>query len=91
MRPDRTAIEAWRISLPEISRTRLRLAAEKIVEAKQKGRAVVAVTGSGPNVHEGVTTLIAELMHRSVVDGVITSSAAVGPMKWPPRWTRSSA
>ncbi len=77
MRPDRTAIEAWRISLPEISRTRLRLAAEKIVEAKQKGRAVVAVTGSGPNVHEGVTTLIAELMHRSVIDGVITSSAVV--------------
>src|ERR1019366_1506731 len=35
------------------------------------------VTGSGPNLHEGVTTLIAELMHKGIVDGVITSSAVV--------------
>jgi len=35
------------------------------------------VTGSGPNLHEGVTTLIAELMHKGVIDGVITSSAVV--------------
>ena len=33
----------------------------------------MVVTGSGPNIHEGVTTLIAELMHKGVIDGVITS------------------
>jgi len=38
-------------------------AVEQIVAAKRRGGSVVAVTGSGPNIHEGVTTLIAELMH----------------------------
>ncbi len=38
---------------------------------------MVVVTGSGPNLHEGVTTLIAELIHKGVVDGVVTSSAVV--------------
>jgi hypothetical protein len=28
--------------------------------------------GSGPNLHEGVTTLIAELMDKGIVDGVTT-------------------
>ena len=35
------------------------------------------VTGSGPNVHEGVTTLIAELIRAGMVQGVSTSSAVV--------------
>ena len=35
------------------------------------------VTGSGPNIHEGVTTLLAELMRVGLVDGVTTSSAVV--------------
>ena len=35
------------------------------------------VTGSGPNLHEGVTTLIAELIRVGVVDGVTTSSAVI--------------
>ena len=30
---------------------------------------VVVVTGSGPNIHEGVTTLVAELMRVGIVDG----------------------
>jgi len=38
---------------------------------------VVVVTGSGPNLHEGVTTLIAELINKGVIDGVTTSSAVV--------------
>jgi hypothetical protein len=50
---------------------------ERVVAAKQRGGRVVVVTGSGPNVHEGVTTLIAELMRLGVVDGVTTSSAVV--------------
>jgi hypothetical protein len=50
---------------------------DRIVAAKERGGRVVVVTGSGPNVHEGVTTLIAELMRLGVVDGVTTSSAVV--------------
>ncbi|HUZ17200.1 MAG TPA: hypothetical protein VMV68_02360 [Spirochaetia bacterium] len=50
---------------------------KKIVAAKQRGGKVVVVTGSGPNIHEGVTTLLAELIAKGVVDGVLTSSAVV--------------
>jgi hypothetical protein len=52
-------------------------AIESIVSAKKKGGKVVVVTGSGPNLHEGVTTLIGELIHKGIVDGVTTSSAVV--------------
>ena len=48
-----------------------------IVAAKRKGGKVVVATGSGPNLHEGVTTLIAELMHKGIIDGVLTSSAVI--------------
>jgi len=64
-------------TLPERSRSNLLEAAKKIVAAKNRGGSVVVVTGSGPNIHEGVTTLIAELMHKGVIDGVITSSAVI--------------
>jgi len=52
-------------------------AVDSIVSAKKKGGKVVVVTGSGPNLHEGVTTLIAELISKGIVDGVTTSSAVV--------------
>ncbi len=52
-------------------------AADRIVEAKKRQGKVVVVTGSGPNLHEGVTTLIAELINKGVIDGVTTSSAVV--------------
>ncbi|MHC4532805.1 MAG: hypothetical protein ACYS6K_02530 [Planctomycetota bacterium] len=52
-------------------------AIESIVSAKKKGGKVVIVTGSGPNLHEGVTTLIGELIHKGIIDGVTTSSAVV--------------
>jgi hypothetical protein len=55
----------------------LETAIDRIVEAKQRGGRIVVVTGSGPNIHEGVTTLIAALIHKGLVDGVITSSAVV--------------
>jgi hypothetical protein len=48
-----------------------------IVEQKEKGKKVMVITGSGPNLHEGVTTLISELMHKGIVDGVSTSSATI--------------
>ena len=52
-------------------------AVNSIVTTKEKGGKVVVVTGSGPNLHEGVTTLIAELIKKEVIDGVTTSSAVV--------------
>jgi len=56
---------------------RVEQAADKIVAAKERGGKVAVVTGSGPNIHEGVTTLLAELMRVGLVDGVTTSSAVV--------------
>lgn len=52
-------------------------AVSRVVEAKKNGGKVAVVTGSGPNLHEGVTTLIAELMDKGIVDGVTTSSAVI--------------
>ena len=56
---------------------RVDAAVDRIVAAKERGGKVAVVTGSGPNVHEGVTTLIAALMHAGIVDAVSTSSAVV--------------
>jgi hypothetical protein len=78
MRPDKKRVAEWNATLlTETTRAHLRSAAERIAAAKMKGRGVTVVTGSGPNLHEGVTTLIAELIRRDVVDAVLTSSAVV--------------
>ena len=77
MRPDRPLIDQLLASLTQDTWVHLDLAIGKIVEAKRQNGSVVVVTGSGPNIHEGVTTLIAELMRKGIVDGVITSSAVV--------------
>ncbi len=63
--------------LPEKTKNHLDQAIESIVKAKESGGKVVAVVGSGPNIHEGVTTLIAELMKKGIIDGVSTSSAVI--------------
>ncbi len=52
-------------------------AAERIIACKRAGGKVMIATGSGPNLHEGVTTLIAELMDKGLIDGVSTSSAVI--------------
>ena len=52
-------------------------AIDKMVSVKKAGGKIVVVTGSGPNLHEGVSTLIAELIHKDLIDGVTTSSAVV--------------
>ena len=65
-------------NLDSRSRKSLDDAVEKIVEARKKGGKIVVATGSGPNIHEGVTTLIAELMDKGIIHGVTTSSAVVG-------------
>ncbi|MHA1791340.1 MAG: hypothetical protein ACTSVI_01765 [Promethearchaeota archaeon] len=50
---------------------------ESIVKTKEENGKVIVVTGSGPNIHEGVTTLIAELIDKKIIDGVLTSSAVI--------------
>ena len=70
-------IESFRSSLDERSRETLNTAVRRIVEAKKRGGKVMVVTGSGPNIHEGVTTLIAELIRVGLVDAVSTSSAVI--------------
>ena len=74
---DNNFIENLYTNLPEETRHYLDIAIEKVVEAKRNGGKVVVVTGSGPNIHEGVTTLIAEFINKGLVDGVTTSSAVV--------------
>lgn len=70
-------IEKYYLQISEDSRRFLDESIKKIVEAKRNGGKVVVVTGSGPNLHEGVTTLIAELMDKGIIDGVSTSSAVI--------------
>ena len=70
-------IETFRASLDERSRAALADSVRRIVEVKERGGRVMVVTGSGPNIHEGVTTLIAELIRVGLIDAVSTSSAVV--------------
>jgi hypothetical protein len=77
VRPSATTVAQLRESLPASTQNHLEHAISSIVQAKERGGRVVVVTGSGPNLHEGVTTQIAELIHHGVIDGVITSSAVV--------------
>lgn len=53
-------------------------AVEAWVRAKSNGGKVLVATGSGPNLHEGATCQVAELVRLGLVDGVLTSSAVVG-------------
>lgn len=72
-----STLDAAASRLDDATLERIEEAVESIVAAKQRGRAVAVVTGSGPNLHEGVTTLIATLMHAGIVDAVSTSSAVI--------------
>jgi len=74
---DPDAVKRIGADLDKVALDRIDTAVERIVAAKERGGRVAVVTGSGPNVHEGVTTLIAELMRLDVVDAVTTSSAVV--------------
>jgi len=70
-------IEQFRASLDARSQETLETSIRQIVETKKRGGKVMVVTGSGPNIHEGVTTLIAEMIHKGLIDAVSTSSAVV--------------
>ena len=74
---DESYIEELHRSLDERTRGRVDGVIDRIVSVKEQGGKVAVVTGSGPNVHEGVTTLLAELIEKGIVDGVITSAAVV--------------
>ena len=70
-------LDFFRASLDERSLNALNSAIERIINVKKKGGRVMVVTGSGPNIHEGVTTLIAELIRVGIIDAVSTSSAVI--------------
>ncbi len=74
---DMKAVEALEAQLDATALDRVEQAVNQIVSAKERGGKVAVVTGSGPNIHEGVTTLLAELMRVGVVDGITTSSATI--------------
>ncbi len=74
---DEKLVETLYQNLNDPTRQRIDHVVAAIVRCKENGEKVVVVTGSGPNLHEGVTTLIAELMDKSIVDGVLTSSAVI--------------
>lgn len=77
MNRDDSLIEKLYQELDVPTKERIDAVVTKIVESKEAGSRIVVVTGSGPNIHEGVTTLVAELMDKGIVDGVITSSAVI--------------
>ena len=77
MEINRTLLNNFYEELDERSRKALDSAVSKVAETKKRNGKVAVVTGSGPNLHEGVTTLIAELMDKGIVDGVTTSSAVI--------------
>lgn len=62
----------------ELTQKALHKAIEQMTGVKKRGGKIVVACGSGPNLHEGVTTLIAELMDKGIIDGVTTSSAVIG-------------
>ncbi|MFZ5585954.1 MAG: hypothetical protein ACOZHQ_08510 [Thermodesulfobacteriota bacterium] len=72
------ALQRLEAGLSAAARAGLRTAAKLWIKVKERGGRVVVATGSGPNLHEGVTTLIAALVGAGLVDGVLTSAAVVG-------------
>jgi hypothetical protein len=71
------ATESYFNNLGEKSQENLKEAIDRIIEVKKRNGKIMLVTGSGPNIHEGVTTLVAELMDKDIVDSVTTSSAVI--------------
>jgi len=63
--------------LEDETKARVERAIELFCRIKREQGRICVLTGSGPNIHEGVTTLIAELIKKGLVDGVLTSSAVV--------------
>ncbi|MBE3133941.1 MAG: hypothetical protein IMZ55_10725, partial [Acidobacteria bacterium] len=62
MKPDFAFVESLYKGMEEPVRQAVDRTVEAVMAARRGGGGVVVVTGSGPNIHEGVTTLIAELI-----------------------------
>jgi len=77
METNREIIKKYYDELPSSVKEMVDSAVSSVVDAKKKDGKIVVVTGSGPNLHEGITTLIAELITKGVIDGVTTSSAVI--------------
>lgn len=77
MKVDTDILDSIAARLDDDTLEHIEEAVERIVEVKERGGSVAVVTGSGPNIHEGVTTLIATLMNAGIVDAVSTSSAVI--------------
>ncbi len=77
MKVDVGLLDSLAACLDDAALAQVDAAVERIVAAKERGGAVMVVTGSGPNIHEGVTTLIATLMNAGIIDAVATSSAVI--------------
>jgi len=72
-----TLVQSYYDQLSPDTQVLLDQAVQQVVAAKRRGGKIVVITGSGPNLHEGVTTLIAELIDKGILDGVSTSSAVI--------------
>ena len=72
------ALKKLEQTLQENTRREVAQAARLWAKVKAQGGKVVVATGSGPNLHEGVTTMVAELVRLGLVDGVLTSAAVAG-------------
>lgn len=77
MLSSREPIELLYRGLPSDAKEMLDRAISNIVSTKQQGGKIVVVSGSGPHLHEGITTLLGELVHQGIIDGVTTSSAVI--------------
>ncbi len=77
MKPEKSRIEEWHQSLSAQTRERVNRVVDELCAVKERGGKIVVVTGSGPNIHEGVTTLLADMIRVGWIDGVTTSSAVV--------------
>jgi len=77
MKTKHNVLDGYYSGLRSQTRDSLDRAVDRIVAAKRTGGKIMLVIGSGPNLHEGVTTLVAELMDKGIVDSVTTSSAVI--------------
>ncbi len=78
-------IDQYYSRLTSESQAALDEAVNTIVRQKELGNKVMVITGRGPNLHEGVTTLISELMHKGL--WMVSQPVCSGsPMSWRVHW-----
>lgn len=68
-------------ALDDRSRETLDLAVEKMIQSKKRTEKLSLLPAVAPISMKGVTTLIAELIDKGLIDGV-TKFRMLSPMKW---------